>query len=145
MNDYRKIPLSLKIVAILFILGGITATIEMLVALTHNRISFNFGVLGFFIGPGLLALRPGWRTCALVFIWIGLIIAPLFILLMLGHSGAVDFKVLGAKIGHVPRGIALMMAIIEFLICFWQYRVLTHPDIRVLFIESIENQNNDAQ
>ena len=144
MNDNQKIPMSLKIVAVLFIFGGITAVIEMLAALTHSRISFNFGVLGLFIGPGLLALRTGWRTCALVFIWIGMIITPLFILLTLGHSGAVDFKVLGTKIGHVPQGIALIMAIIAFLICFWQYRVLTHPDIRGLFVKSTENQNNDV-
>ena len=141
MEDNRKIPLSLKIVAVLFIIGGVSAAIEILVSLTQGRINFNFGVLGLFIGPGLLALRPGWRTCVLVLTWIGMILLPLIALLMLGHSGPVDFKVFGVKVGHVSQGIAFVMAGIVFFICFWQYRVLVHPDIRMLFMENREEQN----
>ena len=46
---------SLVIVAWLLILGGAAAVIEVLLLLTRSQISVNLGVLGLFIGRGLLA------------------------------------------------------------------------------------------
>ena len=112
MYEKRNIPVSLKIVAILFILGGINSVIEIIVAIANSRININFGVLGLFIGPGLLALRPGWRTCALVFIWIALIFIPIFSVLVLFHSGPPDFDVFGQKVGHTSKEIGLFVAVI---------------------------------
>ena len=133
MNENRQIPASLKAVAILFILGGVSALIEVLVSLARTHISINFGVLGLFIGPGLLALRTGWRTCALVFLWIAMIGIPIIAVLMLGHSGPLDFKVFGEKVGHASKEFGLAVAVILFLLSVWQYRVLTRPDVRRLF------------
>jgi len=133
MDQNRQIPLSLKVVAILFLLGGIFAILEVFVAFTQNRISINLGVLGVFIGPGLLALRPGWRTCALVFLWIGMIGMPLIAILMLSHSGPLDIGVFGHKVGNASKGFGLVFAIILFLFTVWQYWVLTRPDVRRLF------------
>lgn len=127
------IPSALKIVAWLFIIGGILAVIEVMVALTQNRISINFGVLGLFIGPGLLKLRRGWRTCALVFLWIGLIIFP--IIFLLGLSGTVPgyFEVFGVKVARIPSWWVSVGVIPFFLLVLWIYRVLTRPEIRALF------------
>ena len=127
------IPSALKIVAWLFIIGGILAVIEVVVALTQNRISINFGVLGLFIGPGLLRLRRGWRTCALVFLWIGLIIFP--IIFLLGLSGTIPayFGVFGIKLARIPSWWVSVGTIPFFLLVFWEYRVLTRPDVRSLF------------
>jgi len=100
MNEERRLPASLKAVAILFIIGGIFCAIEVIVSLTLGRININLGVLGLFIGPGLLALRSGWRTCALVFIWIALISVPLVLLVMLSSSGSPDLNVFGQRVGH---------------------------------------------
>jgi hypothetical protein len=133
MDENRRIPASLKVVAILFILGGICSVIEVLVSLMYSHININFGVLGLFIGPGLLALRRGWRTCALVFVWIALIFIPIFTIFMLGHSGPLDFKVFGQKVGHASKELGLATAAILFLLSIWQYRVLTRPDVRRLF------------
>ena len=133
MDENRQIPTSLKVVAILFILGGISAVIEVLVSLAHSHLNINFGVLGLFIGPGLLALRPGWRTCALVFLWIAMIGIPIIAIVMLGHSGPLDFKVLGQNVGHASKELGLAIAVILFLLALWQYRVLTRPDVRRLF------------
>ena len=133
MDENRQIPASLKAVAILFILGGIFAVIEVLVSLAHSHLNINFGVLGLFIGPGLLALRPGWRTCALVFLWIAMIGIPIIAILMLGHSNPLDFKVFGQTVGHVSKELGLAIAVILFLLSFCQYRVLTRPDVRALF------------
>lgn len=133
MYENQHTPASLKVVAILFILGGIHSVIEVIVAFTHSRISINFGVLGLFIGPGLLALRPGWRTCALVFIWIALILIPIFTIFMLCHSGPLDFNVFGQKVGYASKEFGLAVAIILFLLSLWQYRVLNRSDVRALF------------
>ena len=133
MDDNRRIPVSLTVVAVLFILGGISAVIEVLVSLAHSHININFGVLGLFIGPGLLALRRGWRTCALVFLWIAMIGIPIIAILMLGHSGPLDFKVFGQKVGYIPKELGFAIAFILFLLSFWEYRVLTRGDVRRLF------------
>jgi len=63
-----EIPLSLKVVAVLFIISGIFSVIEVVVDLMHSHINIHFGVLCLFVGPGLLRLRRGWRTCGLVFL-----------------------------------------------------------------------------
>lgn len=127
------IPLSLKIVAVLFIISGIFSVIEVVVALMHGGININFGVLCLFVGPGLLRLHRGWRTCALVFLWLGLIVAP--IVFVLGLSGKVPayFSVFGVNIARIPGWWASVAAIPFFLLMLWQYRVLTRPDIRRLF------------
>ena len=133
MDDDRQIPASLKVVAILFIIGGILSVIDCLGSFLHGHININFGVLGLFIGPGLLALRRGWRTCGLVFLWIAMIGVPLFTVLMLGHSGPLDFKVFGQKVGHASKELGLIFAIIMWALAVWQYRVLTRLDVRRLF------------
>jgi len=133
MNEKQELPVSLKVVTILFILGGISAAIEVIVSLMHSRININFGVLGIFIGIGLFALKPGWRACGLVFFWIGLIGIPIITALILMTSKPLDFNLFGQKIGEIPKVFGLIMAIGIFLLCLWQYRVLTRSDIRQLF------------
>jgi hypothetical protein len=138
MNADTRIPGSLKVVAALFILGGVSAAIEVVVSLMNNRISINLGVLGIFIGPGLLRLSRGWRTCALVFLWIALIAIPIFTILMIGHSGPLDFKILGQKVGYAPKELGILMAVLLFLLALWQYPVLTSQRVRRLFgLESV--------
>ena len=133
MANKVEIPVALKVVAVLFILGGICAVIEVVVALMHGRLNINFGVLCLFVGPGLLALKRGWRTCALVFLWIGMIGVPAAAVLMLGRSGPLDFMVFGQKVGHISSGPALIIAAVAFLLSLWQYRVLIRDDVRELF------------
>ncbi|MHC4476397.1 MAG: hypothetical protein ACYTEL_12165 [Planctomycetota bacterium] len=127
------LPGSLNVVAGLFIIGGIFAVIEMVIALTQNRISINFGVLGLFIGPGLLKLRPGWRTCALVFIWIGLVALPIIFLLGLSGMGPGYFNVFGVPLARIPGWWVSIGVIPFFLVVLWEYKVLTRPDIKALF------------
>ena len=133
MEEKPQIPTSLKVVAILFIIGGVFAAIEVLVSFVNGRININFGVLGLFIGPGLLALRPGWRTCGLVFIWIALIGMPIAAILMLAQPNSLRFGLFGLDVGHAPLVVGLAVAAGTFALAFWQYRVLTRPDVRRLF------------
>jgi hypothetical protein len=131
MDNSKPIPTSLKVVAALFILSGICSLIDVVVSLMHNNI--NFGVLGLFIGPGLLRLRRGWRTCALVFLWIAMIGVPIIAVLFLTSSGPVDFVLFGQKVGHASKEFCIAIVAVVFALAVWQYRVLTRPDVRRLF------------
>jgi hypothetical protein len=133
MNKGQHIPVSLKVVAILFILGGIYAVIDIIVAIAYSRIGINFNVLGLFIGPGLLALRPGWRKCALFFIWFAIIVIPIIGLLSITVRGPLDLKIFGQVIGHTTKSFGLLIVGIIFAVALWQYHVLTRPDIKDLF------------
>ena len=138
MKTQEQAPLALKIVAALFIIGGIFAALEVLVSLARNRISLNFGVLGIFIGLGLLRFRRGWRTCALVFTWIALVFVPVFALLVLGGAHPIHVKLFGQRVGSTSPGTALFLAVAAFALALWQYRVLTRRDVVQLFNEQAE-------
>jgi hypothetical protein len=130
--DSASIPVSLKIVAALFIFAGISCAIEIVVAVMHKHIDINFGVLGLFVGAGLLRLSRGWHTCALVCVWIELILIPIIAVFML-VAGSRDITVLGQKTGHASTGVGAGLVFAGFLLACWQYYVLTRPDIRSLF------------
>lgn len=125
-----KAPTSLKIVAVLFIIGGVLAVIEILAALARGGININFGVLGLFIGPGLLRFSRGWRTCGLVFLWIGLVGLPIIFLIGLTGSVPAHFTVFGIKMARIPSWWVSVGVIPFFVLVLWQYRVLTRPDVR---------------
>jgi hypothetical protein len=133
MDNPKPIPTSLKVVAALFLLGGICSVIEVLVSLLHSHISINFGVLGLFIGPGLLRLSRGWRTCALVFLWIAMIVIPIVAVIFMIASGPAEFTLFGQNVGQAPKGLGVVIAALAFGLAVWQYRVLTRPDVRRLF------------
>ncbi|MEK6703434.1 MAG: hypothetical protein AABZ53_14330 [Planctomycetota bacterium] len=119
--------------AAVFILGGVLAALEVLVALVAGRLSLNFGVLGLFIGPGLLRFSPGWRLCALVCIWIGIVGLLLAGACFLGNPDRLTVTIFFIPAGQASPALALGMCAFCLLIAVWQYRVLTRPDIRVLF------------
>ncbi len=135
MNEIsdRSLPVSLIIVAILFILEGVSSVIEMLMALSQGGIYIDFGVVAIFIGWGLLRLRPGWRTFALVLIWIGMVLAPIFAVLCLALPGPATFSLFGIEATELSKEVACLIALFIFALIIWQYKVLTRPDIRRLF------------
>lgn len=133
MNASQPIPTSLKVVAALFILTGISSLIEILVSLQHHRISLNFGILGLFIGPGLLRCSPTWRAWALACTWIALAGIPLAGLIFLLAPGPLHFRLFGQDVGDAPKVAGVALLIPAFLIALWQYRVLTRPDVHALF------------
>lgn len=128
-----KLPVSLIVVAVLFIICGVLSVIAVLGALMADRLSINLGVLGLFIGWGLLRLKRGWRTCALVYIWITLICVPLIGVMFIFVDGPLVIRMNGQKIGNVPKAVGLVLAAIIFAITYWEYRVLGRPDIQRLF------------
>lgn len=135
MDVRPQTPVDLKIVAVLFVIGGILALLDVLVSLSQGNININFGVLGILIGSGLLRFSRGWRTCALVSLWIAF--AALLVFALLALRGArPTLKVFGQAMGDVPAGLALLVAAAAFALTLWEYRVLTRPDVVQLFDES---------
>jgi hypothetical protein len=134
MEQKRTLPPDLKIVAYLFVIFGLLAVCEVIVSLFARRLSLNLGVLQLPIGIGILNLRRGWRTCALVFLALGLMFVPVFCLgLLFPPLGTVDFRVFGLRVGDASKGIVLAIAVAAFCLMIWQFRVLTRSDIRRLF------------
>lgn len=133
---YEKpvVPTCLKVVAWLFIIGGVIAVIEIIVSLMNNHININLGVLGIFIGLGLLKLRSGWRTCGLVFIWIALVVLPVCGILAIANPSGIHYKIMGQNAGSAPLPIALGVVVFVFCVALWEYKVLTRGDIREMFL-----------
>jgi hypothetical protein len=86
-----------------------------------------------FIGPGLLRLSRSWRACALLFLWIAMIAAPIIVAFLFTASGTLDLKLFGQKIGQVSPVYGIPFTISIFALTVWQYRVLTSPEVRSLF------------
>lgn len=129
----RHRPAALKVVAWVFILSGLSACIEIIVALTHGRFSLNFDVIGIFIGWGILKLSSGWRLLGLISLWIAMIGAPVIIVMAFSNPGKLEFKLFGAKIADMTPAAFFILVGGYFLFKVWQYRVLTRSDVRALF------------
>jgi hypothetical protein len=129
-----RLPPSLKIVAWLFVISGILSAIDVVTAFCAGKLHLNFGVLCIFIGRGLLRLSPGWRTAALICLWF---VFGIMLILLLATIGGCDMQVtwFGKRLHDTPetRMIGLLVLALWFALFFWEYRVLTRPDVRRLF------------
>lgn len=129
-----RIPIQLKLVAWIFILGGISAAFEILIDASNGRTNLNFGVLGVFIGIGLLRFRTGWRTLALTFLVIALAFIPIVGVLALSTPGNLSFNIFGQKVVALSPLLFFTLLAVVFVFTFWQFRILVRPDIRAMFL-----------
>ncbi len=136
MQEYEPpstLPISLKVVALLFIICGILSILEMIGHLISGHININFGALGVFVGPGLLKLKRGWRTCALVLIWFAMITLLIVSVVALFLTQPATLKIFGQEMGHAPAWTLSILGVILFAVALWEYRVLTSHQVRRLF------------
>jgi len=135
MQDNKNIPIPLNIVAILFLLGGLSSAIGMVVRLLDGHIHLDFGVLGIPTYFGLRRFSIGWRIYALVCTWLVLVASPIFFVLGFMVSQPADFTLFGLNAGKVsPLWLTIVSAPL-FLLSLWQLRVLTRKDIKRRFYE----------
>jgi hypothetical protein len=129
-NIKRKIPTGLSIVSYCFFASGICYLGWLTVYLCHGRflpLHLIIGVLNLFVSRGLRRCSPHWRICALVLLGLGFIETCFRIAHQFSHSA------------HFP-GIAVYIPYsLSFLLLFWFVRVLTRPDIRILFYDEHES------
>jgi hypothetical protein len=133
MEVARQIPVSLKIVAAIFILSGVSSAIGVVLSLLKGSLNLDFGVLGIFIGLGLLRLQPLWHTIALLFTGLALIAIPVFTLISILGSEPVSLRVFGQEVGYSSRTVVLILAALYFALEVWKMRVLTCRDVTELF------------
>lgn len=77
LEEFSTRPLSLVVVAGLFILLGFLSALEFVISMIKGDFVIPLGVLCFFIGIGLLRHRPGGKTCALSIIYLGFLMSSL--------------------------------------------------------------------
>ena len=136
----RQIPTSLRAVAILLILGGIIDATYAIDALlfpdTRGQIErigpALSGALYLLTGLRLWALRPRWRTCALVVCWLGMIANPITAFRVASQTGPVAVEQFGQTLIDAREPL-LFVVLVLFLLSLWMYRTLTRPDVRALF------------
>lgn len=119
----------------ILLICGLRAVVGILMRLTANHLILDFGVLGIPIYFGLMRLSSGWRTCALVFLWISMLMALVLFSLGLASHAPAHLQVLGARVASISP-VWLSVASIPYLVfMLWQYRVLTRPEIARLFLQ----------
>jgi hypothetical protein len=122
-----------KLVAVVFLIDGFAAMAGMAVRLAQGSLVFDFGVLGIPTYFGLMRGSKGWRTWALVTLWLGMLMAP-----MVAIAGAVArspayFAVFGIPIRGPSPGTVCAIAALSFSLQLWQYRTLTRQHVREAF------------
>lgn len=129
-----SIPVALRIVAVLFLFAGAVSLVQVGIALSDHRILPHAGVLNLLIGLGLLRRSQGWRTCALVVLWIALIIAlPYATLRTITEVNTIEFRYLGWPFRYPSKLAEFLSLAGSTTIFIWKLRVLTRPDVRALF------------
>jgi hypothetical protein len=126
-------PGTLTAVAWLFIVFGVMSILQLIFKLLHGQFSIDTGVLGVFVGPGLLRGSRGWRTCALVLLWVGMIFAVVISFAMLASSGHVNVNFFGIPMGSAPLILGFVVGAFFFALSVWEYRVLVRGDVRRYF------------
>jgi len=107
MEDEKRIPMSVRLTAALFILGGLHAAVDMFLALFNGDLHLNIGMVGLFIGVGLLRERRPWRTWALALIWIRLLATPISTLMLLSGDTWWRIFLFGRSLDYQSDGLWL--------------------------------------
>lgn len=129
-----RLPTSLRVVAWLFILSGLLVWAGVFVSVLSGKPKFPLpGVLELFAGIGLLRLRPGWRTCALVLLWISIIVAAFLAFVLMLGTGSAPIHFNGHLAALVPAGALSLLAFAQLGFSLWQVSVLCREDVRALF------------
>jgi len=120
MTNRSQIPAPLSAVSWIFLILAVIAVAQMAYYFMGGLFRIQFNILGFWICLGLRRFSIGWRTCALVLIWLQLIVLPIMFV----------FSILdGRSLLDPVEDMAL------FLLELWMYRVLTKPSIRNIFYD----------
>jgi riboflavin transporter FmnP len=133
----RQLPMSVKIVAWLYIAFGLMAVADVVQSAVKGKIFINvIAILAPAIGFGLLWRKPFWRKVGVVATCAGIVVV-LFALFVIGRSlhDPVQLKMFGNPFSSIRgwQAVTALCSILMFQI--WQYWVLTHKRTRELFRE----------
>jgi len=125
-------PVTVRFAATIFLVFAWLAVAEVGFALTEGRLQIAFGLLGFWIAPGLRRGDRVWRSWALVLAAFGVLGAVVgTALVAAGVPGEV--KVFGVPRPDVPAWTVLVMLIPMGVASAWVWRALRQPTARTWF------------
>jgi len=127
-------PLSITIIAWLFLIVGLLSAWDVIYSLYHHRFSLNLGVLFIFLGHGLLRLRPNALSWALAMTLLGWGGFVLFAILVLCGRGEVRIHQ-EAVTGGMRWLLLSVVIILQAALLTWMTRVLTCKETEDLFRE----------
>jgi hypothetical protein len=128
---------ALSAVSYLFLAVGLLALSLMIRHAIQGAFHFNFGILGIGVFAGLRRYSRIWRVCALLFTWYGIVTVSITLYICLAGEPPVTAPLLRNhhRLSTIPANWLSIPLVMVLLVTLWQYRVLTHPAIRRLFIE----------
>ena len=135
MTNTRQIPIGLSVVSYVFFAMGILALVDIIGGAFRGSLNLDFNILGLWICAGLRRYSSGWRTCALVFLWLDMIALAVCLVYGFLGSGPAFIKIFGQRYADIPVIWVSGVAVIFFPLVFWMYRVLTRPNIRSMFYD----------
>ncbi len=128
-----QIPVSLQAVAYLSIIGGVLAAVDVLIGLTQQRVSLNFGVLGVPGGLGLLRLSRGWWRCEQATTALGLVFLAIGAIMWLNAPGPLTFNFLGVPVGYLPKWTGIVPIGTAAALLSWALWALSRPPVGEIF------------
>jgi hypothetical protein len=132
MSQRSQVPRGLRLVGLLFFLEGLAALVTMGLGLFQRQVPLDLNVLGIPTSFGLARFSRGWRTWALINLWISMLMSPIVAACSaLGHGMAVSVP--GTHLVDVSPAITCAAVTALFFLFVWEYRTLTRDDVRVLF------------
>lgn len=137
-------PISISIIAVIFIVAGTLSGIEIIYDLYHGSLNLNFAVLMLPVGIGLLKGKAASRTWAKV--WIGLIIGIVGLLLLFYPFYGDQFSVnwYSEQLQGVARHLAVTGLSLLFIvpgIVIWRFLTSSNAD---LFFEGGNELNKES-
>lgn len=132
MRNDQQLPISLKIIAAVYILHGLwdfVAPFLVETAKANDVVGIIVNTVHIFAGFGLLQLSPGWRKFCLCICWIVFIVGILVVIVVIATLPSVFSDADAPSVIDWLGG----TAVLGFYV--WQYLTLTSPSIRRLFCD----------
>jgi hypothetical protein len=123
--------IQLTIVALVFLVAGIWAAVEVVSDFIHGEININLGVLATVVGLGLFAKRDSARKLGRCFSWFYILVALLMGIMVATHKATITW------LDHQPTGnqyyfYGFAVAAIIGLFGYWMDWVLRHDRTRTV-------------
>jgi hypothetical protein len=126
-------PTALRVIASVFILGGVLSITEMVLKWTvFQRIEIDlFAIVWILTGRGLLRWREGWRRLAVLVTCLTVISVPLVAVLWFWDLCFGIGHVRYSRIGPIKGGplVGTLAAVLISIYACWQLHILWRPDI----------------
>ena len=123
----------LQIIAYVFIVSGVIAGIDGFACLFENSFYLNFGIIGLFIGPGLLRLGRAWRKIALIVAWILAISYSLAAIISLVSGRFLELNYGCATFARLSPLVSLLLYVPTVLYNIWVIVTLNRNDVKTLY------------